>query len=251
MSKPKKSLGRALLSTVTGEPFQPVRLYYAIPNKSAVTKVFARLRCMDEDADAGCWVWLYEREAAKLKFGNPRESLPAAVHPIVIGRFHLEESQMSLAVRSNERAIQAAKFFKPLLGPDVVLTRARVFNRWFDAQEAAGGLDRLDELLDANVTYVDPKDAEDAFEQAMKGTQTPAEKERALAAYARERRRHDVPLVEDFPLHAEEETADLRDLKFTLELRMMRAYQHWKGNTRVTLADLIHQLVEGKLDPRV
>jgi hypothetical protein len=71
-----------------------------------------------------------------------------------------------------------------------------------------------------------------------------AEKLEARAAHREEQRRRDVPLVEDFPLHAEEETPEFRDLKFTLELRVVRALEHWKGKTQVTLADLIYGLVE-------
>ena len=240
---------RALLSTVTGEPFQPVRLYYAIPNRAAVRAVFAKLRCMDEDREAKCWVWLYEREAATLTFGHPREKLDPRVHPIVIGRFTLDKDRMTLAVRSSERAVQAARFFGPRFGSGIILVRARVLNRWLEMQEAAGGLDRLDGLLDADVTVIDPKDAEERLEKAMAGTKTQKEKDKALAAYREEQRRRDVPLVEDFPLHAQEETPDFRDLKFTLDLRTTRAYEHWKGNTSVTLADIIYRLVEGKYVP--
>ena len=249
MSKPAAPPDRALLCTVTGEPFQPVRLYYAIPDRAAVTKVFKRLGCMDDDREAKCWVWLYEREAARLTFGHPREKLDPRVHPIVIGRFTLDKDRMMLAVRSNERATQAAKFFGPLFGSGVVLIRARVINRFFDAQEAAGGLDKLDALLDSNVTVIDLKDAEERFEKAMAGAKTQRQKAEALAAHQAEQRRRDVPLVEDFPLHAEEETPDFRDLKFTLELRMTRAYEHWKGRTSLTLADIIHRLVEGTYVP--
>lgn len=86
------------------------------------------------------------------------------------------------------------------------------------------------------------------FGTATPGTRTREEKERALAAHAAERRRRDVPLVEDFPLCPEEETPELRDLKMTLQLRSMRAYEHWRGNTHLTLADVIYGLVEqGKL----
>jgi hypothetical protein len=132
---------RTLLMTVTAEPFTPVRLYFTYPNRSAVAKVFRRLRCMDEDTGVGCWVWLYEREAAKLRFGQPREKLDPKVHPIVIGRFFLEKEGMYLAVRSVDRAVQAALFFKPLFGPEVVLARARVINRLFEAREALGPRD--------------------------------------------------------------------------------------------------------------
>jgi hypothetical protein len=248
VNKPAASQDRALLCTVTGEPFQPVRLYYAVPDRAAVTKVFKRLRCMDEDRKAGCWVWLYEREAASLTFGQPRDKLDPRVHPIVIGRFTFETDFMVLAVRSVTRAVEAAKFFGPRFGPTVVLSRGRLLNRWLEVHEAAVGLDQLDAMLDARVTVIDPNDSEERFEMAMAGTKTKKQKARALAGHREEQRRRDVPLVEDFPLHAEEETPEYRDLKFTLELRMTRAFEHWKGNT-VTLAELIYQLVEGRYVP--
>ena len=121
-----------------------------------------------------------------------------------------------------------------------------MLNRWLDASEGVAGPEPLDKLLDANVVRIDPKNAEDAFQRAMAGTHTPEEKRRAFAAHAKERRRSDVPLVEDFPLHPEEETAEFRDLTMVLQLRTMRAYEHWRGNTKLTLADVIHGLVEGK-----
>lgn len=62
--------------------------------------------------------------------------------------------------------------------------------------------------------------------------------------HAAERRKRDVPLVEDFPLWPEEETADFRDLTMMLQLRTLRAYEHWNGQTHLTLADVIHIVVE-------
>jgi len=76
---------RTLLATHTGEPFQPARLYYAIPSKAVVARSFRNLRCMDDDAGNDRWVWLYTDEAARLEFARPRAELPDEVHPIVIG----------------------------------------------------------------------------------------------------------------------------------------------------------------------
>jgi hypothetical protein len=246
----RTSRERALLTTVTGEPLQPIRLYFSVTSKAAVAKTLLGLRCVDEDKHGRRLGWLYQDEAAALTFGSrAHRDLPAKVHPVVIGEFRFpERNRMVFSVRSAERAIEGAKFFMTILGANVSLVRARLVNRWFEASEAVAGPEPLDKLLDANIVRVDPKDAEEAFERAMAGTRTPEEKQHALAAYAAERRRRDVPLVEDFPLHPEEETADLRDLTMTLQLRGMRAYEHWRGNTHLTLADIIHRLVEqGKL----
>jgi hypothetical protein len=129
---------RVLLTTSTGEPFQPVRLYYALPAKPLVTRVLLGLRCMQEDAKGGRWNWLYEAEAEALTFDRPRAELPPEVHPVIIGVLRFpKKGGLILEVRSSERAIVAAKFFAPLFGPRVVLERARVVNRFFEGTELA------------------------------------------------------------------------------------------------------------------
>lgn len=170
---------RVLLATVTGEPFQPARLYWSIPNRAEVGRALGALRCMDEDEEARCWVWLYE--AAALTFGKPRGLLPAEMHPIVIGRFRMPESKRPvLELLSFDRAIQAARFFAARLSPKCVLRRARVINRWFDASEAAP-LDRLDRVLDSDVVKIDPADAEKAIAKVLAGARTQEEKVAAMA----------------------------------------------------------------------
>ena len=247
--KPSPDAPHTLLTTVTGEAFQPVRLYYAVPNKAVVTKLFARLRCIDEDSRGRCWVWLYRDEAESLAFPRPRSELPADVHPIVIGRFRFpDKTRMTLEVRSADRAVEAAKFFAPLLGPSVVLGRLRVVNRWFAAEEATAGLDRLDKLLDANVVRIDPKEAPEALRRSVAGAKSEDEKEAAFAAEVERIKRKDVPLVEDLPLHADEETPDFRNLTMLLKLRSLQALEHWRGNTGTTLGDLIQRTVE-RMDP--
>ena len=56
--------------------------------------------------------------------------------------------------------------------------------------------------------------------------------------------REDVPMVEDFPLHPEEETEDFQHLATTLDLRFIRAVEHWRGNTHLTLTEIIMRSVE-------
>ena len=244
-TKKTKSEGeRVLLVTMTGEPFQPLRLYWSIPARAVVTRVFAGLRCVVEEPDARSWLWLYQDEATAITFAKPYAEIAPEMHPIHIGRFRIpEKDRLVMELRSFERAIEATKFFAPLLGPKSVLRRARVINRWFEGHEAANGPEVLDRVLDQNVVVKDPSKAEEAFERAMAGTRTEAEKVAAFDRYAQERRKQDVPLVEDFPLNPEEETPEFRDLTMTLRLRQCRAAEHWKGNP-ITLADYIHRIVK-------
>lgn len=244
---------RVLLTTVTGEPFQPVRLCYTIPSKPFVTRILSQLCCMDEDREGGRWVWLYTAEAEPLTFGRPYAELPAEVHPIVIGALRFpKKGSMTLEVRSFERAIAAAKFFAPRFGARVVARRARVINRWFEAKEMVGGPEQLDRHLDQNVTMIDPRVAEEKMEQYLAGAKSQEDKRRALERYYEDKRRErrDVPLVEDLPLAPEEETPDFMHLAMTLRLRGLRAYEHWNGNAKLILQDIIYRLAEqGAFDP--
>jgi hypothetical protein len=86
--------------------------------------------------------------------------------------------------------------------------------------------------------------AEAELEQAMAGAKTPREKRLAYDAYHERWRKEDIPLVEDFPLAPEEETPDFFHLTMTLQWRLVRAWEHWRGNKHLTLADIIYTTVE-------
>ena len=97
MAKREVPKNRVLLTTVTGEPFQPIRLYYSVPSRQVVTRVFAKLRCVDQDDQDRCWVWLYEDEAAGIAFDKPYAELPREIHPIVIAQwFAVAEAAVGL-----------------------------------------------------------------------------------------------------------------------------------------------------------
>ena len=150
--KPKE---RCLLTTMTNEPFQPVRLYYAIPDRSFVTERLRSLRCMAEVPPERCWQWLFDAEAASLRFAAGYDEVPKEKRPIVIGRIRFPK----------------------------------------------GGGRRLDS-------------------------------------------KEDVPMIEDFPLGPEEETPEFHHLATGLQLRLVRAVEHWRGNTHLTLAAIIVRTVE-------
>ncbi len=242
---PKIPQDRRLLATMTNEPFQPVRLYYAIPDRAFVTKKLRGLKCMVEIASERCWQWLFHAEAASLRFFAGYDEVPKERRPIVLGRIRFPKSGgMTLQTNSIPRAIEGARFFGPRFGPDIVAMRCRVVNRCFAADE--GDPDQLLKTLDQNVTVIDPRGAEAAFMREFKGVRTVQDAER-VAEESLERRlksREDVPLVEDFPLAPEEETPDFRDLATGLQLRIVRAVEHWRGNKDLTLTALIVRTVE-------
>jgi hypothetical protein len=244
--KTRPAKKRQLLVTMTNEAFQPVRLYYSVADPPAVIRTLRGLACMVEVPSEGGWQWLFHAEAASLRFGaGGYEDVPEAKRPIVLGRIRFPmHGGMTLETRSSERAIEGARFFAPRLGPEVVAMRCRLVNRWFAAQE--GPPDKLAATLDRGVTVIDPRMAEAAMKREFAGVRSMEDMNRAAAESLEKRlkRKEDVPMVEDFPLAPEEETPDFKHLATGLQLRVMRALEHWRGNTHVTLTAIILRTVE-------
>jgi hypothetical protein len=236
---------RCLLATMTQEPFQPVRLSYSIPDRLFVAERLRLLRCMVEVPAERCWQWLFHAEAASLQLAAGYDAVPVEKRPVVLGRIRFPKNgAMTIQTNSIERAIGAARFFAPHFGPQVVARRCRLVNRCFTADE--GHPDKLMKSLDQDVTVIDPSLAEAAFSREFKGMRTMQDAERAAAASVERRLadKDDIPMVEDFPLAPEEETPDFRHLATALGFRFVRAVEHWRGNTHLTLAAIIVRTVE-------
>ncbi len=239
-----------LLLTTTGEPFQPVRLKWSVPSKAYCLPRLRQLRCVAVDAETNeLSLWLVE-EAAALKFGDERmasRAAPGGGRQVVLGRFRFPEARsLVLEVRSIPRAIALARLLRPVLdaGRDkkVQLVRVRVVNRWFAASEGAEDLPKLDASLDQGVTVIRWEETEREIEAVLAKGRTPEEKRALHAAWHESRRHRDVPLVEDFPCHPEEENDEMSDLETTLNFRLLRASRVWAGE-RVTLRQVIEEAV--------
>jgi hypothetical protein len=213
---------------MTMEPFQRVRLYYSIPICSFVAERLRSLKCVVEMPNERCWQWLYHAEAASLPIAGGYGAVPPERRPIVLGRILSPKGGgMTMQTNSIDRAVAAARFFGPRLGPEVVALRCRVVNRCFAADE--GQPDDLMKTLDQNVTVIDPREAEAAFDRDSKCVRTMVDAERVAAESLQQElaSKKDVPLVEDFPLAPEEETPGFGDLAAALGFRFVRAVAHW------------------------
>jgi hypothetical protein len=151
---------------------------------------------------------------------------------------------MTLETNSLDRAIAGARFFAPRLESAVVAMRCRLVNRCFAAHE--GQPDTLMATLDRDVTVIDPRVAEAALKRRFAGVRSMQDAERAAAESLEQRlkSKDDVPMVEDFPLAPEEETPDFKHLATGLQFRFVRAVEHWRGNTDLTLPAIILRTVE-------
>lgn len=75
------------LVTMTGEPYQPARLFYWVGQKNAVIGRFRRLRCIDEERTHNRWVWFLTEEAKKIKFTKSYRDIPKEHRPLVLDYF--------------------------------------------------------------------------------------------------------------------------------------------------------------------
>jgi hypothetical protein len=236
--------GKKLLMTMTGEMHQPVRLYYQVFDQAAVLHAFAKLRCMDDDQDNQRWVWLYHGEAKKLKFHTPYAAIPRKMRPIVLGSFCVTHAKdMSLDVRSCERATQAVVFFDRYLKRSIAhVTHAAIVNRLFPY--TTGGLPELEGLFaPEQVTEMHGEEMLLRAAESLKTIQDPDQRMDMAFALIEKQSQERLPDVEKFPVHF---YADgITSLENALRLRQIVAFEHWRGNTECTLGEVIKKVSAG------
>jgi hypothetical protein len=233
---------KTLLATMTGEPFQPVRLHYTVFDRKALLRAFKKLRCVDRDPTRLRWVWLYDFEARNLPFEQSYAQIPRQHHPIVIGSFiPRSEDKMVLDLRSWERAVLAIPFFdKHIPRSAAKVTEAEVVNRLFSSEEAQI---TPDQLFDRQETpAADPEAVLREIAEQVAVVQDPQEK-LALATESLEARaKRPLPEIERFPIHFYEE--GIQTFETTLKMRRIIAYQHWLGNTSYSMHNIIQEMLQ-------
>lgn len=228
---------RALLATVTGEFFQPVRLHYRVPSAVSLRRAFRKLRCLDDDRARQRWVWLYDFEARGIRFQKSYREIPAHLHPIVIGSIYLRKpGEMLLDLRSCERAVQAIAFFDKHLSRSVAeLTDASIVNRLFPADDPKLAPEHLFDRLP--VTRRDPDAEARRIYKLIAGIADPDERARVAFADIEAGARQPLPEVERMPTNYYED--GLENFESVLRFRQVVAMKHWLGETDYTLGDAI------------
>jgi hypothetical protein len=235
---------KQLLMTMTGEIHQPVRLYYEVSDQAAVLKTFTKLRCLDDDQDNQRWVWLYHREAKKLKFHTSYAAIPRQMRPIVLGVFRFPSAQdMTLDVRSCERATHAVVFFDRYLARAIArVTHAAIVNHLFRA--TTDGLPDLEALFAPDqVTAIDGEAMLRRMAASLQTIQDPQQRLDRAFALMEQQSHEQLPEVEKLPVHYYAE--GIRSFETTLRLRQIVAFEHWRGHTECTLGEVIHKVTAG------
>ncbi|MFI5454855.1 MAG: hypothetical protein ACHRXM_05330 [Isosphaerales bacterium] len=234
----------AVMATLTGEHFQPVRLHYRVLDQRGLERAFKTLRCLEYDRTQHRWCWLYEHEARRLRFKQSYSKIPEIMRPIVIGSFFLRPGdQLLLDLRTCERAILAIPFFDKHLPRSVAkVTEAEIVNRLFPAGNRIWSADRLFDRQAS--TFIDPQAALGRLKDRIAGVSDRQEKLEAAMEEMESSLKQPLPEIERFPIHFYEDGID--GFAAMLRSRQTVALQHWLGNAKYTLMDAVRAGLKSK-----
>jgi hypothetical protein len=240
-----------LITNVTGEPYQPARIYYQVSSKKTVLGVFKKLKCMNYDSSTDRWYWLYTAEAEKIRFEESYNKIPKETHPIPLGYFIFRsDEEMILEVRSFQRVVEAIKFFtKRINWRAAEPMRLRLVNKLFSTPE--------DETPTPPKSFDDFFDNKDVFIQSIEALElelieveshydNDEDKEKAITEYMEEKSRYPLPEIEEIGINIHGEGMSV--LELSLRMKQIEAWEHWQGNTNFTQYDLIQQMLASVSD---
>lgn len=242
---------KQLVTVKTGEPYQPVRIYYQVIKRKTLLSALQKLKCIEYDPDSDRWNWLYEAEAKKLRFARPYSALTAADKPLILGYFTFRDpDQMLLDVRSGERAMQALDFFDKRINRYAANpTHLRIVNRCFSIEDMPNQQihSSLDPFFDRDNVRCLAKETEAALQQiGEEYADDPEAMEKATQEYFDRHMSEPHPEIEELIIHADK--IDRLSLPMALQMRQVEAFEHWRGNFTFRASDLIQQWVESMGD---
>lgn len=243
-----------LLRTLTGEPFQFVRLYGKIHNLKIWQGRFRRLKSIQYQADQDVWLWRYCHEAEVFEFPLTAKAVAKPYRPAILATMVQQGDDLVITLHSSERAIAMATFLMEKLNRRVFeLNRFRVVNRFYSrAVSTNPESDQPDELrliLDEEALF-NPSDlrvlSDEKFEAQVKeiAAQYDDEAERmaAINQFLEAESQRPTPSAEDLPFHGYDEGID--HLMLMLQMRQVVTFEHWKGNTNFTQMDAINRAMD-------
>ena len=230
---------KQMVMTMTGEIFQPVRVFYKLHNKEMVLKLFNKLSCMEFDRDNDRWVWTYSRETKRFKFDKPYSSIPKHMRPIVLGSFFTSpDNDMYLDVGSIERAIKAIPFFDKRINRSVAsVTNIGISNQLISNKSDHPG-SNFDSLF-KGVTFIDPEEKLIKLKE-QHGDNYLQKFVEESQAFLKKEVKPEYKNAEILPTHFYEDGIEL--LEQALKMRQIVAFEHWKGNSDYSMADVIRKM---------
>jgi hypothetical protein len=233
-------LERTIGMTVTGEIFQPVRLYYSVFNRKKIENCLDSLRCIEFDAPRKRWVWIYEEEAKFINFKVKFSSLPENINQVIIGSFVWKDNNnLILDLRSYERALEAIKFFDKKIPRSVAkVTHCSTVNKIFEVNESA--VTNFDVFFENNDKLVEikPEDFIDRIKEKPLSANGNPDFQAITSFLDNEMDRFFE--VEKFPIHFYDN--GIKSLKVSFILRRTIAMERWNGAVNYSFKDVLKKI---------
>ena len=229
---------------MTGEAYQPARIYYHVGQKNAVLGRFKRLRCIDHDLTQNRWIWLYKEEAKDIKFDQSYQDIPKQYRPIVLGYFTFEgDKKLRLDVCSFERVIEAMTFFDRKINRRLAkATTFKIVNKLFSANISTEEMSNHHSIFFEQHQAFNPKlESEKVFEVAAQ-YETEEERREETFSYLEKQMKKALPEVEELEAHFYED--GIESVAMSLRMRHIEAMEHWKGNKNFSQFDIMSTLLE-------
>jgi hypothetical protein len=230
------------LVTMTGEPYQLVRIHFSVHNKNKVLEKLTQLNCITYNEHQNIWRWVYKDEAKSLKF---KKSYPLSrkKRPIILGTFHFGPTihQMYLNVTSFERATKGIIFFdKHIKRSHAKVTDIEVVNKLFKAVQA--GLPHHDDYFDIQKTQKTlPEVLINRLSMIASSIDDTRIRSDLSFSYLEKIAKEPLAEVERFPIYYYED--GIEKIQTSLRMRQFIALQHWNGRTDYTFYDLSHEII--------
>lgn len=236
-----------MVCLMTGEPYQPVRLYYRIEKKNALLGRLKRLKCIGNEVGSKRWLWLYEAEAKGIKFTESYREIPKENRPIVLGYLIVKsERELWVDVRSCQRAIEAILFFDQKINRRLArVEKMRIVNRLFGEEEVREGIGEHHRQFFEERKVVSGKEKRAEIEKIIEENKEEEKEERveALLSVMEKQMGEKLPLVEEIETYYYEE--GIARLKFLLGMRELEAKENWIGNEKFSQLDIIQEMMSG------
>jgi hypothetical protein len=242
---------KTLVTTSTGEPYQPARIYYQVFNRKTIIGALNKLRCIIYDRKNDLWEWGYEFESQKLRFDNSYHNIPKERRPILIGRFHFRSDDLLiLDVRSLDRITKALEFFdKRINRRAAIATHVAFVNKLFAFEEMPNR-----ELYADHDFFFEREDVKLRIQQETEELNLILAKlddiedeETKMSVFSEQMEqitRKELPEIEELPVNYDDDGEGFLQLTMTLAFRQRVAEEHWDGNKKYRLIDAIESFVD-------
>ena len=127
----------SVLRTVTGEPYQPCRVYYGVDDRAHLIEILEQLQCFCVLERTEHWHWIFDFEARRLRFERIYRKIDRNDRPVILGELKLQNgTELDLTVYSFDRLLQGILFLDKHIPRTVAqVKRMRLVNRFFDHSE--------------------------------------------------------------------------------------------------------------------